>query len=78
MFYFIIKQIVYRKFAPKCSVCQFPIMPEIGQDETVRFVALDRSFHVQCYRCEVSILSFIYYKKEYSYLFQKISFLCFI
>lgn len=45
---------VYRKFAPKCSVCQFPIMPEVGQDETVRFVALDRSFHVQCYRCEVS------------------------
>lgn len=29
-------------------------MPEIGQDETVRFVALDRSFHVQCYKCEVS------------------------
>lgn len=45
----------HRKFAPKCSVCQLPIMPEAGQDETVRFVALDRSFHVQCYRCEVSI-----------------------
>ncbi|CAH1711556.1 lipoma-preferred partner homolog isoform X1 [Aphis gossypii] len=42
----------HKKFAPKCSVCQFPIMPEVGQDETVRFVALDRSFHVQCYRCE--------------------------
>lgn len=45
---------MYRRFAPKCSVCQMPIMPEVGQDETVRFVALDRSFHVQCYRCEVS------------------------
>lgn len=50
--------VVNRKFAPKCSVCQFPIMPEAGQDETVRFVALDRSFHVQCYRCEVSIIVF--------------------
>jgi len=54
-----IKLIVFhRKFAPKCSVCQFPIMPEVGQDETLRFVALDRSFHVLCYRCEVSKLSF--------------------
>lgn len=51
---FFIFTIVCRKFAPKCSVCQYPIMPEVGQDETVRFVALDRSFHVQCYRCEVS------------------------
>lgn len=27
-------------------------MPEPGQDETVRVVALDRSFHIQCYKCE--------------------------
>jgi hypothetical protein len=27
-------------------------MPETGQEETVRVVALDRSFHVNCYRCE--------------------------
>lgn len=52
-----------RRFAPKCSVCQHPIMPEAGQDETVRFVALDRSFHVQCYRCEVSGLSFKFFNK---------------
>lgn len=31
-------------------------MPEPGQEETVRVVALDRSFHIQCYKCEVSIL----------------------
>ncbi|XP_059092566.1 lipoma-preferred partner homolog [Tigriopus californicus] len=42
----------HRRFAPKCSVCQQPIMPEPGQEETVRVVALDRSFHVSCYRCE--------------------------
>ncbi len=27
-------------------------MPEGGEEETVRVVALDRSFHVGCYRCE--------------------------
>ena len=42
----------HRRFAPKCSVCKDPIMPEKGQEETVRVVALDRSFHVSCYRCE--------------------------
>ena len=30
-------------------------MPEPGQEETVRVVALDRSFHVQCYKCEVQL-----------------------
>uniref|UniRef100_A0A8C1WJS7 Thyroid hormone receptor interactor 6 n=1 Tax=Cyprinus carpio TaxID=7962 RepID=A0A8C1WJS7_CYPCA len=42
----------HRKFAPRCSVCSQPIMPEPGQEETVRIVALDRSFHVNCYVCE--------------------------
>lgn len=42
----------HKKFAPRCSVCHDPIMPEPGQEETVRVVALDRSFHVQCYKCE--------------------------
>ncbi|CAL1268461.1 unnamed protein product [Larinioides sclopetarius] len=42
----------HKKFAPRCCVCQQPIMPEHGKEETVRVVALDRSFHVQCYRCE--------------------------
>nr|XP_020669272.1 lipoma-preferred partner [Pogona vitticeps]XP_020669273.1 lipoma-preferred partner [Pogona vitticeps]XP_020669274.1 lipoma-preferred partner [Pogona vitticeps]XP_020669275.1 lipoma-preferred partner [Pogona vitticeps]XP_020669276.1 lipoma-preferred partner [Pogona vitticeps]XP_020669277.1 lipoma-preferred partner [Pogona vitticeps]XP_020669278.1 lipoma-preferred partner [Pogona vitticeps] len=42
----------HRKFAPRCSVCKEPIMPAQGQEETVRIVALDRDFHVQCYRCE--------------------------
>lgn len=42
----------HKKFAPRCCVCELPIMPEEGQEETVRVVALDRSFHVKCYRCE--------------------------
>ncbi|KAK6477989.1 thyroid receptor-interacting protein 6-like [Huso huso] len=42
----------HRSFAPRCSVCGKAIMPERGQEETVRIVALDRSFHVNCYMCE--------------------------
>lgn len=42
----------HSKFAPRCCVCQTPIVPEPGQEETVRVVAMDRSFHVHCYRCE--------------------------
>lgn len=41
-----------RKFAPRCCVCKMPIMPEPGKEETVRVVALDRSFHPSCYKCE--------------------------
>ena len=48
----ILPMIYYRKFAPRCCVCRLPIMPEPGEDETVRVVALDRSFHVACYKCE--------------------------
>ncbi|CAG2057452.1 unnamed protein product [Timema podura] len=29
-------------------------MPEAGQEETVRVVALDRSFHIACYKCELA------------------------
>ncbi|XP_015271190.1 PREDICTED: thyroid receptor-interacting protein 6-like [Gekko japonicus] len=46
----------HRKFAPRCSVCGNAIMPEPGQEETVRIVALDRSFHIGCYKCEVRAL----------------------
>ncbi|XP_035696607.1 thyroid receptor-interacting protein 6-like isoform X3 [Branchiostoma floridae] len=42
----------HKKFAPRCSVCHEPIMPEPGQEETIRIVAMDRSFHVGCYKCE--------------------------
>ncbi|XP_034112151.1 lipoma-preferred partner homolog isoform X2 [Drosophila albomicans] len=42
----------HKKFAPRCCVCYEPILPESGQEETVRVVALDRSFHLECYKCE--------------------------
>ncbi|XP_055343947.1 lipoma-preferred partner homolog [Paramacrobiotus metropolitanus] len=41
----------HRKFAPRCSVCSDPIVPEQGQEETVRIVCMDRNFHPKCYRC---------------------------
>ncbi|KAH1011916.1 hypothetical protein HUJ04_001189 [Dendroctonus ponderosae] len=42
----------HKNFAPRCWVCKQPIMPEPGEEETVRVVALDHSFHIQCYKCE--------------------------
>ncbi|KFZ65462.1 Zyxin, partial [Podiceps cristatus] len=42
----------HRKYAPRCSVCNEPIMPEPGKDETVRVVALEKNFHMKCYKCE--------------------------
>lgn len=53
-----------RKFAPRCCVCHEPIMPAPGQEETVRIVALDRDFHVQCYRCEVCLCALVCYKHD--------------
>ena len=52
------------KFAPRCAVCSQSIKPNSGSEETIRIVALDNNFHVECYRCEVSWdvgLSFIAY-----------------
>ncbi|CAI2345408.1 unnamed protein product [Caenorhabditis sp. 36 PRJEB53466] len=40
------------KFAPRCAVCSKPIVPQDGEKESVRVVAMDKSFHVECYKCE--------------------------
>lgn len=32
-------------------------MPEPGREETVRVVALDKNFHMKCYKCEVGCAS---------------------
>ncbi len=45
----------HSKYAPRCHICRLPITPERGQEETTRIVALDKSFHIACYKCEVSI-----------------------
>jgi len=40
------------KFAPRCAKCSKPIVPEPGKEESLRIIALDRNYHVNCYVCE--------------------------
>ncbi|KAK5861765.1 hypothetical protein PBY51_017218 [Eleginops maclovinus] len=42
----------HRRFSPLCVSCNEPIVPSPGSEETVRVVALDKNFHLKCYRCE--------------------------
>jgi len=42
----------HEKYAPRCYMCQKPITPDPGHEETTRIVAMDKSFHVACYKCE--------------------------
>lgn len=42
----------HRRFSPLCVSCNEPIVPDAGSQETVRVVALDKNFHLKCYRCE--------------------------
>jgi hypothetical protein len=45
-------QCFHDKFAPRCAICHKPIVPEEGKQESMRVVAMDKSFHVNCYKCE--------------------------
>uniref|UniRef100_A0A673HHS4 Zyxin n=1 Tax=Sinocyclocheilus rhinocerous TaxID=307959 RepID=A0A673HHS4_9TELE len=42
----------HRRFSPLCVSCNEPIVPDPGSEETVRVVALEKNFHLKCYRCE--------------------------
>ena len=44
---------LFRIFAPKCAACGDGITPVEGTEETVRVVAMEKDFHVDCYVCEV-------------------------
>lgn len=44
-----------RRFSPLCVSCNEPIIPAQGSEETVRVVALEKNFHLKCYRCEVKL-----------------------
>lgn len=44
----------HQKFAPRCYACHQIILPNDGEEETLRIVALDRNYHLDCYRCEVN------------------------
>ena len=52
---------VRRLFAYQCSVCSKPIVPKEGQTKAPRIRALDRDFHPQCFKCEVSHWSVNYF-----------------
>jgi hypothetical protein len=41
-----------RIFAPKCAACGEGITPVEGTSDTVRVVAMEKDFHVDCYVCE--------------------------
>ncbi|XP_068097751.1 filamin-binding LIM protein 1 [Hyperolius riggenbachi] len=41
----------YRKYAPTCSVCEQPIIPQNGHD-SYKIECIGRNFHENCYRCE--------------------------
>ncbi|MBN3308493.1 ZYX protein, partial [Amia calva] len=42
----------HRRFSPQCVSCGEPIVPDPGREETIRVVALEKNFHLKCYRCE--------------------------
>uniref|UniRef100_A0A672PPD9 Zyxin n=1 Tax=Sinocyclocheilus grahami TaxID=75366 RepID=A0A672PPD9_SINGR len=42
----------HRRFSTLCVSCNDPIVPDPGCEETVRVVALEKNFHLKCYRCE--------------------------
>lgn len=46
-----------RIFAPKCAACGEGITPVEGTPDTVRVVAMEKDFHVDCYVCEVNKLT---------------------
>ncbi|KAK6026750.1 LIM domain protein, partial [Ostertagia ostertagi] len=40
------------KFAPRCDVCNKPIIAKEGEKEATRYLAMGRSFHPECFKCE--------------------------
>ncbi|XP_059185561.1 filamin-binding LIM protein 1 [Centropristis striata] len=43
----------YRKYAPKCDVCNQLIIPKEDGTDSYNVQCLGRSYHENCYRCEV-------------------------
>ncbi|CAI4226780.1 unnamed protein product [Auanema sp. JU1783] len=42
----------HNRFAPRCARCALPITPQKDTGETIRIVALENSYHIECYVCE--------------------------
>ena len=41
----------YRKFAPVCSICEYPIIARDGKD-AFKIEYMGRNFHENCYPCQ--------------------------
>ncbi|XP_069559271.1 filamin-binding LIM protein 1 [Brachyistius frenatus] len=46
----------YRKYAPKCRACNRLIIPKEDGTDSYTVECLGRSFHENCYRCEVCVI----------------------
>ncbi|CAF1066321.1 unnamed protein product [Adineta steineri] len=42
----------HNTYAPRCAKCTDPICPDDGCDETIRVIAMNKNFHIECYRCK--------------------------
>ncbi|XP_051272386.1 filamin-binding LIM protein 1 [Dicentrarchus labrax] len=46
----------YRKYAPKCNACKKLIIPKEDGTDSYNVECLGRSYHENCYRCEVCVI----------------------
>ncbi|XP_008280900.1 filamin-binding LIM protein 1 [Stegastes partitus] len=46
----------YRKYAPKCNACNRLIIPKEDGTDSYTVECLGRSYHENCYRCEVCVI----------------------
>ncbi|XP_045931763.1 filamin-binding LIM protein 1 [Micropterus dolomieu] len=46
----------YRKYAPKCSACKQLIIPKDDGTDSYNVECMGRSYHENCYRCEVCVI----------------------
>ncbi|CAD5212700.1 unnamed protein product [Bursaphelenchus okinawaensis] len=42
----------HERFSPRCAVCLKAIAPSANETEVARVIAMDKSYHVGCYKCE--------------------------
>lgn len=42
----------HETYSPRCGACKKPIIPQKETGETVRVVANDKNYHIECYVCE--------------------------
>ncbi|VDM82508.1 unnamed protein product [Strongylus vulgaris] len=40
------------RFAPRCGICEKPIIPKENSKERVKIFAMDSNYHPECFKCE--------------------------